>query len=220
MGTNRFALLVLSFVLLVSMVSCGGSRAQTTNPVVQIFSVPPENTPYLQVTPDVSSGSVGTQYWKGTFPDSFYLLDSHGVPAIEISGISWMILTYDKVSGDIASFDFGMIEVTYKILSDEYSSDFEYLANDDASTYPIELGLTGPVWILMSSDTLNGLNAGVQQFSFVFPNTGVACERWTFNYTSDQMTGGIENLHHPDPDGDCSFWNRQSKTNAFHLYKQ
>ncbi|MFH1447021.1 MAG: hypothetical protein ABIG43_06400 [Chloroflexota bacterium] len=196
--------------------ACGISQAQS-NPVVQTSSVPP--TLYLQVTSDASSGREGTQYWKGTLPDSFYLLDSHGVPAIEISGISWMILTYDKISGDITSFDFGMSEVTYKILSDEYSSGFEYRANADASTFPRELGLTGPVWTEIGSDTLNGLNVGVQQFSFVLSNN-VDCERWTFNYTSDQMTGGVENLNPTNLDSNCNFWNRQSKTNAFHLYRQ
>jgi hypothetical protein len=216
--TRRSTLIIVSFVLFVSM-ACSFLQARPANPVAQTSSVPPESTPYLQVTPDASGGGEGAQYWKGAFPDSFYWLNSHGVPAIEISGMSWMILAYDKISGDITSFNFGMSEVTYKLLSDEYSSDFQYLPNADASTFPVELGLTGPVWELVGSDTLNGLNAGVQQFSFVLPNNESGCERWTFNYTSDQMTGGVENLDPTNPDN-CSFWNRQSKTNAFHLYKQ
>jgi len=228
--TNRFALVVLSFVLLVSMASCGkpqiqptpatgsGSQTQSTNPVVQTSSVPPEATPYLQVTPDASSGRVGTQYWKGTFPDSFYILWMIGPvneiiigPAVEISGLPWMILTYDKISGDITSVDFGMTEVTYKMLDDRYLPGFEYPANLDASNLPEELGLTGPIWGLVSSYTLAGdtINMGVQQFSFLWSNG----ERWTFNYTSDQMTGGVENL---DP---TTYLGRQSKTNAFHLYR-
>ncbi len=219
MKTRRSTLIVVSFVLFASM-ACSILQARPANPVAQTSSVPPEATPYLQVTPDARGGREGARYWKGALPDSFYLLNSHGMPAIEISGISWMILTYDRVSGDITSFSFGMSEVTHKILSDEYSSDFQYLPNADASTYPGELGLTGPVWELVGSDTFNGLNAGVQQFSFVLSNNEAGCERWTFNYTSDQMTGGVVNLNPTNLDDNCNFWNRQSKTNAFHLYKQ
>lgn len=203
MKTKCFALTVLSFVLFVSM-ACSISQAQST--------VPPEATPYLQVTSDASSGREGTQYWKGTLPDSFYLLGMNGPihgPFVEFSGIPFMVLGYDMISGDVTSVDFGMSEVTYKILDSSWSLSFEYPANSDASSLPRELGLTGPVWRFVGSNTLNGLiNMGVQQFSFRH-----GYEKWTFNYTSDQMTGGIENL---DPNGYSGF---QSKTNAFHLYR-
>lgn len=211
MKTNRSALVIVLSALFVSM-ACSISQAQPTNPVVQTSSVPPEATPYLQVTPDASSGRVGTQYWKGTFPDSFYLLGSQKVPDIEISGISWMVLTYDKISGDVTSVEFGMSGLTWKLLPSpsigvDYPEGFDWPPNDDAVTLPKELGLTGPIWRLASSDTIN---MGVQQFSFLLSN----CERWTFNYTSDQMTGGIGNL---GPAMSC--FGRQSETNAFHLYK-
>jgi hypothetical protein len=206
--TRRSTLNVLLFVLLVSM-ACSISQARSTNPVVQTSSVPPEATPYLQVTSDASSGREGAQYWKGAIPDSYYMLDSHGVPIVEMSGIPWMMLTYDKISGDITSVFFGMSEVTYKILDDKYSA-FEYSDPDvDAGTLPKELGLTGWVWNEAAADG-DQINMGVQQFSFVWFN----CERWVFNYTTDQMTGGVTNL-------DTNlFTGRQSKTNAFHLYKQ
>ena len=184
-------------------------QAQSTSPAVQTSSVPSEATPFLQVTTDASSGREGTQYWKGTFPDIFYQNDSQGTGTldIEISGISWMVLTYDKISGDITSVEFGMSEQTYKILPSrihDWKDGWHCPPNDDAVNLPKELGLTGPIWRWRSSDNIN---MGVQQFSWENE-----CERWVFNYTSDLMTGTLINKG-----GSCCY---QSETNAFHLYKQ
>jgi len=202
MKTNRFTIVVASFVLFVSM-ACSISQARSTSATGSGLQT--QATTYLQVSSDVRRGRQGSQYWKGTLPGSFYARSWRG-PIAEISGLPWMMFSYDIISGDIASVDFGMTELTYKILDDEFLSTFEFPANSDASSLPEELGLTGPIWRLVGSQTIT---MGVKQFSFVSPG----CERWVFNYTTDQMTGGVTNL---DTSG-CS--GEQSKPDAFHLYK-
>jgi hypothetical protein len=201
--------------------ACSISQAQST--------VPPEATPYLQVTSDASSGREGTQYWKGTLPDTFTTLgyyETWGKPVVEISGIPWMILTYDMISGDITHVDVGMTEVTYKVLIvdpnepddpdaqvhlavDSYLDDSSYWKDRAMSI----MGITGPIYVLAGAEG-SEINMGVQSFSFKYFSVDGCPEKWTFNYTSDQMTGGIENL---DP---TVYFGRQSKTNAFHLYRQ
>ncbi|MFH1446438.1 MAG: hypothetical protein ABIG43_03390 [Chloroflexota bacterium] len=120
-----------------------------------------------------------------------------------------MKLTYDKVSGDITSVFFGMYEVTYKVLDNDYAflPSVMETVTIDGSLLP-ELGITGPITVLACT-TGAQINIGVQSFSF--ESSGV--DKWTFNYLTDLMTGGVDNLD------TYMYLGKQSQTNAFHLSK-
>ena len=167
--------------------------------------------PYVD-EPDNYGRMLGVQPWKSTVPDSFYLIDLDRQPMVEISGKPWMWITCDAVSGDIEVVQFGMTEVTWTILDNgEHTQGFDYPPDGDASSLPKELGLTGPIWIIGSSDKGNGLTEGDRQFSWM---TLGDCERWEFTYTSDNlMTGDVTNLN----PNNCLM---QSSTDAFHLARQ
>ncbi len=206
MKTNRFTLVVVSFVLFVSM-ACSISQARST--LATGSGLQAQATPYLQVTSDARRGREGTQYWKSTLPGSFYVRSWRG-PIAEISGLPWMKLSYDMISGDITEVEFGMTELTYKFLDAEFISHPELIPHILASSLPEEFGMTDPIWGVVSSSTITN---GVQQFSFLSPG----CERWVFNYTTDQMTGGVTPLDISSDTSSCT--GEQSKPDAFHLYK-
>jgi hypothetical protein len=209
MKTNRFTLMVVSFVLLASM-ACG--ILQIKLPAVTGLSA--------------GGGAVGYQYWKGAMPNSYNVLNIYGDPAIQVTGIPFMVLTYDKVTLEVTDLEFGFSEVTQKAIPNP--NDFPGMAEPTVDANAIDfykkLGLKSSVILIVSwnvqvpGGVSKSIINGVQQFSFLHPVNGIGPnknkEKWIFAYTSSDMMGGVTNL---DTYG---FSGRQSKTNAIKLYQQ
>jgi hypothetical protein len=70
MKTNRFTLIVLSFVLLVSVVGCGTFQAQPTNTPVPTNTPEPTNTPKPTATPSWQDFEPGSSWYLNT-PDDW-----------------------------------------------------------------------------------------------------------------------------------------------------
>lgn len=160
------------------------------------------------------SGAEAYQYWKSSFNASYDLLNFAGTPATTVTGKPFLVLTYDRISLEITDCEFGLSEVTQKIIAE--GGIYEPTLNAEMIYFHEKLGLQSPVALCVSWGNKSIVN-GVQQFSFLSSAViGPAknSEKWIFNYTSGTMTGGVTNLD------TYYFLGRQSETNAFKMVKQ
>ncbi len=166
-------------------------------------------------------GAVGYQFWKGEIPNSYYYLNIYGHRALKVTGKPWMVLKYDKISGDTLDCEFGLSEVTqaYEPNIDDYGTTSQPTLDARMIDYHVQLGLNSPVDLLVSWNGIGQLVNGVQQFSFnsnyvSMGGVGYA-ESWSFTYDSISMVGGVKNI-----DNTFYFYGADSETNSFNLLKQ
>jgi hypothetical protein len=161
------------------------------------------------------SGAEAYQYWKNFTKSSYDLLKFDGIHATTVTGKPFLVLTYNRISLEITDCEFGLSEVTQKIIAD--GGIYEPTLDAETIDFHEKLGLQSPVDLCVSWGNKSIVN-GVQQFSFLHPANAIGpgknSEKWIFNYTSGTMTGGVTNVD------TYYFLGRQSETNAFKLVKQ
>lgn len=170
-----------------------------------------------------SSGAEGYQYWKGVMPNTYQEFNILGQPALQVTGIPFMVLTYDKISLDITDIEFGFSEVNQKVIPSDLALP-PMPTLDTTIDFQEKLGLKSPIILLVPWNVQvpggvgKSITNGVQEFSFEYPANGIGpsknVEKWKFAYTSWDMMGGVTNLD------TTSFLGRQSETNAFKLQKK
>lgn len=179
-------------------------------------------------TPTEGGGAAGYSYWKGPIPGSYYVLNIDGIRATKVTGKPWMVLEYDKISGDIIDLEFGLSEVTIERVSN-LSAITPPMVEASWVDFAEKLGLKGPVDMIVtwnnysiSAVSHSGITYGPGTFSF---RNGSSVNRyqeeWTFTYSKvadfNRMVGGVKNI--VDIENDIIF-GRDSEPQAFQLMKQ
>ena len=166
-----------------------------------------------------SSGAVAYQYWKGSIPNSYYLLNFYGERARKVTGKPFMVLTYNPVTLAITDCEFGLSEVTQTAVANPSNSPAAPEPTLNASTfdYQSKLNLQSPVVLLVGWKSKSTVINGVQNFSFKTGSSpgGVGYNAsWAFSYDSVSMWGDVKNI-------DTTYYlGADSDSKAFSLLKQ
>jgi hypothetical protein len=161
------------------------------------------------------------EYWKGDFPNFFYVVNIYGEKSVKVTGKPWLVIKRDPVSLLVLDCEFGLSEVTQTNLP----TDSKFAAPPEptlaASTIDfhdkLQLDATKPVVLGVGWGTKATLVNSFQGFSFTqgsSPGGVGANEKWTFSYIGLNMSGGVKNI-------DLTYFlGNDSDTNAFALTKR
>jgi hypothetical protein len=171
--------------------------------------------------------NIGYTYWVGSIPNSCYLLNFYGERAMQIKGKPWMVLKYERVSGEVLDCEMGLSEVTQTAITTSSGLGVSPEPTIDVSIidFKDKLGLKSSVVLLLEWNvsvyaSKSTIINGVQNFSFqANPPIGLGggySEEWKFTYTNvvAVMSGGVKNI-------DINYYmGCDSENNAFNLSKQ
>lgn len=178
---------------------------------------PPNNS-----TPIDDGGAVGYSYWKGPTPGSYYVLNINGQRAMKVTGKPYMVLAYDKISGDIIDLEFGLSEVTIERVPNPSDMGAITPPTVDANWVDFyeKLDLKSPVDTAVTYSSHSEITYGPGTFSFRSNQSagfGPWSEEWSFSYDANKMVGGVKNIADI---GNNLIFGRDSETEAFKLTKK
>jgi hypothetical protein len=165
---------------------------------------------------------IGYEYWVGAIPNSYYEFNIFGEKGLQVKGKPFMVLTYNRTTGDYLDCEIGLSEVTQTNITTPSGIWVPPDPTLDASVidFKDKLGLKSPVdlmvgWNSTYDSTKTAITNGLKNFSFRANYSigfgGGYNEEWKFSYVSNIMTGGVKNLDMNN------YMGRESENNAFNL---